>query len=72
MTELQTQDGKFLGADHAVDRLRYTVMSRPAPAALKAKDISRLPSDVQFTIRSHDAWVKAFDKKTEKTSGTYW
>lgn len=72
MSELQTIDGQFVGSDHAVDQLRYKVMSRPRAEARREKDVSKLPTDQQFISRTHDTWAKKFDKSSEKVSGTYW
>jgi hypothetical protein len=73
MTELRTEEGKFLGRDHATDDLRYIAMSRPAPAVVQQQDIGKLPQQVQFEIRSHEKWSQAFDRALPSAnSETYW
>lgn len=70
MTELQTVDGEFIGADHGVDRIRYVAMSRPRKAKQQELDVSQLPSEQKLAVRTHQAWTKKFDKQLEP-SGSY-
>lgn len=62
MKELQIIKGEYVGADHALDGLRYVVMSRPKPAQQAPRDISKLPSHDQLKIRVETAFQKQWDR----------
>jgi len=54
---------QFIGSDHALDNLRYMVMSRPRAADKPPEDISHLPFQEQVAIRHHENWAKGFGGK---------
>lgn len=61
---------RYVGEDHALDNLRYILMSRPEPPARTKKDILTMNSHDQMATRSHDKWANAFGKKSE--SNLWW
>jgi len=56
---------EYIGDDHAVDCLRYIVMSRPAAPKRQALDQAKLPPQEQKVIRSHEKWARAWDRKVK-------
>lgn len=59
----------YVGADHALDPLRYVAVSRPRPPELTASDLSGLPVTSQAAKRSHDKWAAKFDKAIRRGNG---
>lgn len=53
----------FVGADHALDDLRYVLMSRPRPAEQKKIDQAKLPALEQLALRSHEKWARKWDNQ---------
>jgi hypothetical protein len=70
MKELQKEHdeetGKleYIGQDHAIDPLRYILLSRPSAPKRAEIDLSKMPTTDAFAIRTHDRWGKQWDKKT--------
>jgi len=67
MLALKTQlkpDGTifYAGTDHAVDTVRYQLMSRPPAAVKRKQDISSLPSHDALAIRTYDKWAQQWGK----------
>lgn len=72
MKRVPKPDGSlmFVGSDHAVDSLRYVVMSRPSPPARVNHDLDALTPQERFLIQSHAKWGRQFDKQI--TGGNNW
>jgi PBSX family phage terminase large subunit len=51
---------EFVGRDHALDDLRYILMSRPGAQVQKKKDIAKLPTLDQVAHRSMDKFFSKF------------
>ena len=62
-------DWVFKGADHAIDDLRYIIMSRPGAALQKEKDLAQLPTVDQIAHLQLAAFDKKFGK--EGNSGSW-
>lgn len=54
---------EYIGADHAIDPVRYIVMSRPPSADRKKRDEIFLPTPQRLAARTHDSWSRKFGKK---------
>lgn len=65
MKRVPKPDGSLMlvGSDHAVDSLRYVVMSRPDPPVRVNHDIEAMTPQERFLIQSHVKWGKQFDKQ---------
>jgi PBSX family phage terminase large subunit len=78
MSELRrqvTESGRpeFIGDDHALDCLRYILMSRPAAPQFAEVDRRYQTPQDQFASRVHARWATKFDKTVPKDSGgSYW
>lgn len=53
---------RYIGSDHALDGIRYTLMSRPDPPARSQGDLLARDSITQQVNRTHDKWAAGFGK----------
>jgi hypothetical protein len=65
--DVETGKVKYIGDDDNLDPARYIAMSRPHAPEKAAPDISKLPTEQQQFIRSHDAWAKAWGRTESPT-----
>lgn len=60
---------EYVGSDHALDNLRYILMSRPSAPRRNGMDIDKLPPPQRFAVKAHDKWATGFDKLVKKSDG---
>jgi hypothetical protein len=58
----------YVGSDHAVDCVRYVLMSRPKAAAMKQIDIQHLPTLQQIAVRASDKFSETFGRNMNEGS----
>lgn len=58
---------EYVGKDHAIDDVRYIILSRPRRPELERIDEMGLSSADLMAKRSHDKWLKKFATGTEDT-----
>ncbi|KKN00368.1 hypothetical protein LCGC14_1138430 [marine sediment metagenome] len=60
---------KYTGDDHAVDWLRYILMTRPKRADRTPEDLAALTNQERFAVQAHAKWAQRFGKA--QSSGSW-